>query len=103
MLGWLRAATALASRSKRWRLSAEAISGGEQLQRDLAVELGVRGKIHVAHPAASDRFLDAIVTEDFADHGRGNSSVQSRTTFNSKSTSLSSRIITNCLPSGETS
>ena len=62
MLGWLRAATARASRSNRARRSGSAaIFLGKDLQRDAALELGVLGLPDDTHAALADLLDQAVV------------------------------------------
>ncbi len=64
MCGWLRAATARASRSKRWRRSGLAASLlGEHLDRDEAIEPGVARLIHLAHSPGADQPQDFVGAE----------------------------------------
>ncbi len=69
MLGWFSAATALASRANRARRSSSSASaGGRTLERHLAIERGVLGQIHVAHPTGADLAPDSVVADRLADH-----------------------------------
>ena len=59
LLGWLRLARIWASRVNR--------ASREDLQRDLAVELGVGGLPDLAHPAFPEEGGDVVVAEAGAD------------------------------------
>jgi len=51
---------------------------GKELQGDEAVELGVLGLIHHAHPAATELFEDAVVRDGLANHRRDWRNLRSR-------------------------
>ena len=63
--------------AERERFAAEALArrvvgqraGGQDLQRDVAVEPLVVGAIDDAHAAFADLLEDAVVAEGLADHG----------------------------------
>ena len=46
-------------------------AGGQNFDRDLALEALVVGEIDDAHPAGSNLFADAVVAYGLADHGEG--------------------------------
>ena len=59
MLGWLSAASTLASRSNRAsRSGSRAEARGQDLDRDLAPELGVARAVDLAHPAPAEQRQD---------------------------------------------
>ncbi len=61
MFGWFRAARTSASRWNRARRSGSAADGlGQDLDRDLALEVRVRGAIDLAHPARAERRDDFV-------------------------------------------
>ena len=69
MLGWLRAAAALAS----WIEALPLLLVGaelrrQELQRHLAIELGVLGEKDFAHAPAADLFSYPVMRNGFADH-----------------------------------
>jgi hypothetical protein len=69
MLGWLREATALASRMKRVRREASAATDAGS-ERHLPVEGRVLGQVDLAHAASADRLEDLVVGDERPD-GRG--------------------------------
>ena len=61
MCGWFSEARACASRSKRPRRSgSDAKTRGKNLDRDLAMQLGVAGAIDLAHTANAERADDLV-------------------------------------------
>ena len=70
MLGWFKAATARASRSKRG--PSFGIGGHllrQHLERDPALQLGVLGNIDLAHSALPELANETVVGQCRADHG----------------------------------
>ena len=67
MFGWLSAATARASRSKRSR-PVVGQSGRQDLERDLTSERQVLGEVHLAHATTAEEPDDPIMPEGFRNH-----------------------------------
>ena len=68
MWGWLREATARASRWKRSRaIALRRHLGGQHLQGDVAPELGIARAIHLPHPARAERRTDLVRSDARAD------------------------------------
>ena len=68
--GWERRESTCASRRKRSRVSrADAPAGAEQLDGDVAVEVGVAGPPDLAHAAGADAFEELVAAEGRSHNG----------------------------------